>query len=153
VGIQARYVLQLQAHPRRMHDNDGESVQAWHECGLDDMLSEIHVYEIESLCVTLIPDALRSRYPLRYNSSLVSKVEDLTPMCVRKGIQGYSSNNEIRTENYTDAYRTSPGSPSLFPCLAHGQCVSSHLASRSWACIAPPRSNSSQSIGCGGGKI
>jgi hypothetical protein len=38
-----------------MQDNDGENVQAWHECGLDDgLLWEIHAYdEIESQCVTV----------------------------------------------------------------------------------------------------
>jgi hypothetical protein len=52
-GIQARCALWIHAHPRRMHDNDGENAQAWHECGLDDGLWEIHVCEIESQCVIL----------------------------------------------------------------------------------------------------
>jgi hypothetical protein len=30
-----------------MHDNDGENVHAWHECGHDDGLWEIREYEIE----------------------------------------------------------------------------------------------------------
>jgi hypothetical protein len=34
--------------PPHMHDNDGETVQLWHECGLDDGMWEIHAYEIES---------------------------------------------------------------------------------------------------------
>jgi hypothetical protein len=48
VRIHAKYVLQIQKHPRRMQDNDGENVQAWHECGQDDGLWEIAAYEIES---------------------------------------------------------------------------------------------------------
>jgi hypothetical protein len=31
-----------------MPDNDGENVQAWHECGIDNVLWEVHAYEIES---------------------------------------------------------------------------------------------------------
>jgi hypothetical protein len=36
-----------------MEDNDGDNVQAWHECGLDDGLWEIHACEIESQYVTM----------------------------------------------------------------------------------------------------
>jgi hypothetical protein len=48
MGIQAKFVLYFQAHPRRMHDNDGDKIQAWHDCGQDDELWETHAYEVES---------------------------------------------------------------------------------------------------------
>jgi hypothetical protein len=36
----------IQAHPRRIKDNDGEIVEACHVCGQDYGMWEVHAYEI-----------------------------------------------------------------------------------------------------------